>query len=127
MKETINGNKLIAEFMGRVANPNDGGNTYTEGFVFYDEKGGIIGADGFSNPIYNKSWDWLMPVVEKIESVKEYVIFVQIIGNACNISTYAGDGVMPDKSFSIAKGGTSKISAVWLAVIEFINWYNSTK
>ena len=46
-------NKLIAEFMGVYSKEN--GYDYTK-----------IGNKGVS---YHKSWDWLMPVIEKIESL----------------------------------------------------------
>ncbi len=134
--EITNGNKLIAEFMGRVANPNDGGITYTEGLVFYDEKGEMIGADGFSNPIYNKSWDWLMPVVEKIESI--WIGHSQprckIEGTYCQI---ADDDGYYARNSNLNKdnqlGGEyfvnnyTKLENTYRMVIYFINWYNSNK
>ena len=73
---------------------------------------------------YHSSWDWLMPVVEKIESLG-YV--TQIWGLWNKNYTY---------SFSITQKGNlniqvgrgisdhSKIESVYTGVIEFINWYN---
>jgi hypothetical protein len=60
-----------------------------------------------------------MPVVEKIESVG--FIFT-ISQNYCNIQK-DNDSV----SITGVKYAPSKKEVVWLAVIEFIEWYNSQK
>jgi hypothetical protein len=58
-------NEAIALFMGRKKNPN--GFTWTEGFIFYNEKGEVIGADGFSYLQYDSSWNHLMPACKKMD------------------------------------------------------------
>lgn len=58
---------------------------------------------------YHSSWDWLMPVVEKIEKTFAYV---NIKGCAVNISTI------------IETSAPTKIEATWIAVVMFIKWYN---
>ena len=68
-------NKFIAEFMGaRPTTFNDG----TEGHTFWNKEGvsGRSGCfhDGSTNYFkykdgYNNSWDWIIPVIEKIESL----------------------------------------------------------
>jgi len=63
---------------------------------------------------YHTSWDWLMPVVEKIESLSGTTVLIKRIG--CEIIMYG-------KTISKQTSDT-KIEAVWLAVIEFIKWYN---
>jgi hypothetical protein len=60
---------------------------------------------------YHESWDWLMPVVEKIDNIysttslthKQEVRFERIL----NLKI------------------TDKIETVYKAVVEFIKWYNS--
>lgn len=54
---------------------------------------------------YHDSWDWLMPVVDKIE--KEFA-WVTIKGSRTQISTV------------VDISANSKIEATWLAVVEFL-------
>jgi hypothetical protein len=109
-KEIIEGNKLIAEFMDSIDS-----SFKWDGYKFTNDVSWIISE-------YHFSWDWLMPVIEKIETIKieEYNINFSIMGKAacwtpshwCGLKTYLAD---------------SKIEAVYIAVIEFIKWYNSNK
>lgn len=119
MKET---NKLIAEFMS---------DKYSEHARRYE---------------YSYSWDWLMPVVEKIESLdlSEYgytwkgidgeiqynngSIYVEIERNRCWI--YMNLQLDPPHTFNEKTYNTkfpTKIEAVYSAVIEFIEYYNTIK
>ena len=75
---------------------------------------------------YHKSWDWLMPVVEKIESIelsnKEYPNFsVKIIKNTCEVMRCRNSEVYKTISH---KFENSKINNTYQAVVEFIQWYN---
>ena len=83
-------NKLIAEFMG---------------VVFHDDENQYYSSDGvyIGNTLqYHSSWDWLMPVVDKIEQVHEGVP-TQLI----NLSLF------------------STKTETYKAVVEFIKQYNS--
>lgn len=84
-------NELIAEFMNKV---------------LYDD---WVAVDGKlpSGLRYDTSWDWLMPVVEKIE--KDFNGFVLIHNSKCVINPG-----------NLVKVGDSKIDAVYKAVVEFI-------
>lgn len=108
-------NKLIVEFMG--ASPNNGGE--------YDITS--VTPDRYSvNPFLPKlcfisemqfhvSWDWLMPVVEKIESVGgDVAIYFK---TTCIRHTYLAN--------ELSHESKSKIEAAYKAVVEFIKWYNS--
>lgn len=113
----IENNKLIAEFMG---------------YEFIEQKANcIITKDNFLNPEvlasnaykFNSSWDWLMPVVEKIENLEwrgEH-IFICIDTYGCWIE---------HKNKIICKVGTkayedlTKIEATHRAVLQFIKWHN---
>jgi hypothetical protein len=125
-KEIIEGNKLIAYFMS------------AEKCEWYDDfnnncKG--LRIDGELYPEnrlqYHSSWDWLMPVTEKIENID----FSVHIGNGfyCSISKFENDdnpfdGVYISSEVDPIYGKVdSKIKGVWLAVIEFIKWYNQNK
>jgi len=68
---------------------------------------------------YHSSWDWLMPVVEKIEQDSRANICIWI--KDCWIEYY---GVHDDPSTWDIKG-KSKIEAVYKAVVKFIKFYNT--
>ena len=100
-KEILEGNKLIAEFEGRINELCHHINTSSP----YD---------------YDKSWDWLMPVVERIDSRTPYDPCVTIEYNWCSIKMLNG-------GFNIEVVGNSRIEATYKAVVEFIKWYNKNK
>jgi len=107
--KTTEGNKLIAEFMRQESMTESEQDSY--GYNPQDFTDDL--------PNYDLSWDWLMPVVEKIES----------LGYFCMInkwtSVYAGS---KDSRLSItAIEGKSKIKNTHEAVVEFIQWYNLNK
>lgn len=66
---------------------------------------------------YHTSWDWLMPVVEKIEQLEYYVRIEQNLVTIYKVS----------KAYEWFGGGTSetKIESTYIAVIEFIKYYNA--
>jgi hypothetical protein len=64
---------------------------------------------------YDTSWDWLVPVVEKIENLNQ--ASVDIYYNCCEIA-------IPDDMIRV--DGHSKIESTYKAVIEFIKWYNAS-
>jgi hypothetical protein len=88
---TEDNNKLIAEFMGypNISNDEDK-RDYLEDYVKY-----------------HKSWDWLMPVVDKIEN-------------------YLSDNVGKVGYFDECLS-SNDLEVRYQAVVEFINQYNKTK
>ena len=105
-------NKLIAEFMDMQLTD----------IGWYDSEGvlslGYTGDNTFDDLLFHTSWDWLMPVVGKIESLGYDVI---INGEWCNIHSVELEDDICDISI---KG---KINAVYIAVVEFIKWFNENK
>jgi len=102
-------NRLLAEFMGYKHNPET--EEYFETFI----------KDGVSEYRvdllqFHSDWNWLMEVVEKIESIKGTQIFIN--GISCEIMF---------KGKVISKHFNTKIEAVYMAVVEFIKWYNQQK
>lgn len=76
---------------------------------------------------YHSSWDWLMPVVEKIESLKlnGHRYYVEIRHESCEISVAINKGANTNKIYSsLWQNHSSKIDAVYNAVVQFIKWYN---
>ena len=59
----MNKNKVIAEFMGFTSDENLGwdDNNMMMPQIVYDTNGG----NDFDELLFDQSWDWLMPVVEK--------------------------------------------------------------
>lgn len=116
--EILEGNILIAKFMG---------NQFLLDKLGDGEAVDIrIGLDWENYCKFHNSWDWLMPVVEKIESLFEGNVYVGIQWNICHIDVTTQYTLAHDINFlgiEYHKEPT-KIEAVWLAVIEFVKWYN---
>lgn len=77
-----------------------------------------------TNGNYHKDWNWLMPVVEKIESLN-YAVYLQT--RSTRIESEDGKlmfwffvGQSEDGKYEI----NSKIEAVYNTCVEFIKWYN---
>lgn len=119
-------NKLIAEFCGAIAIPD----MWPQDWFFYDcskimnmlpaqePDVTILCAKDFK---YHSSWDWLMPVVEKIESVNTCSYNLVQHAHFCFIS----DTSMQDNSIIIRATGKSRIDATYSCVVKFILWYNT--
>lgn len=109
IKELSENNKLIVEFMGGSINQQDDTvNGYKNinlpewVFKLYDfDKIRTAGYD------YHKSWDWLMPVVQKIwlEAVKNEAAYYE--------AYYIHSGSL-----------TQSIESAYKSCIKFIKWYN---
>lgn len=102
--EDIDGNELIAAFMGYPL-------TKEVGLLSFDS-----------------DWNLLMPVVEKIEGLNNGKSFsFYIVKNECDIafaSKWDEKGNEFDAPYFIQKK-ESKIQSTWLAVVEFILWYKT--
>jgi len=119
--DTLEGNKLIADFMGAtVTQPYSENKDYEQdGVLFYypDRSSPSVFKNMSSASVkYHSSWDWLMPVVEKIEVMG---ISVEIDGNWCAVQV--GQNVP-----QTAGSAESKIKATWMAIVNFIQWHNET-
>jgi hypothetical protein len=100
---------------------------------------------------YDKNWSWIMPVLERINNLriwrqdrKELLMFskidvnigldayyrrtrVSILGSI----TYCQNDSIPYSYKTIevphmVKHGESPIETIWLAVVDFIRWYNQS-
>jgi len=132
-------NELIAEFMGfTTASPN----TYDvpeecRRFVF----GGCYTT--YKDVLrFHDSWDWLMPVVEKIETIvlpkgtfedwpypENVSISIRIDSCWINVGDNMWSKQVKGREFldhHNHKKGT-KIQSTYAAVVEFIKWYNQNK
>lgn len=100
--ETIEKNKLIAEFMG---------------YAIIDSHGNHKD----DNYKYHSSWDWLMMVVQKIESLG---FDVNIKGISCSVNKLCETNTLVNW---VLGDRTKKIDLVYITVVEFIEWYNKNK
>jgi len=111
-KEIIEVNKLIAEFMGGklISFPNS---EYKEVYEFETEITYFSGKKWPPSVLpYHSSWDWLMPVVCKIEEMDEYQKYID-----------ATSGMFGKDDFINSKD----ITITWYNVLDFIEWYNQNK
>jgi hypothetical protein len=113
-------NGLIAEFMGGRYDAMS--NSWTGLPEKYHAGHMITWAYSPADLMYSSSWDWLMPVVEKIESLTLPVtgyrmVIVKIDDCTCS---------MQGNRYNYTRfSGESKIEAVYKAVVKFIKWYNT--
>ena len=105
-QQIMKDNKLIAEFMGVVFHDDDN--------QYYSSDGLYIG----TTLQYDTSWEWLMPVVEKIECTKTddednsdsfFNVMIEVF--ECNIN---------GRDICICENGNTKLEATYRAVVEFI-------
>ncbi len=110
-------NRLIAEFMGMQ--DTDLG-WYDSEDVMSEYACQMVGGNTFEVLQYDRSWDWLMPVVEKIEDVGSAEVVMN--NEECTISA-----VIVGNEYHHESIGKSRIDAVYQSVVEFIKWYNKNK
>lgn len=117
--KTKEGNKLIAEFM-----------TDEPEILAHDlKKAGTL-----ESMQYHSSWDWIMPVVEKIEDTHAVKQGEKLhYGHSFKIDNWEvviRDCLSGKIRFSVSPASVkvlSKIDAVWQGVIGFIQWYNKNR
>ena len=116
-------NKLIAEFMGAVGTPKYNPtewDVYITGCLDVDSDD--ENAQHFYTPAemkYHTSWDWLMPVVEKIECTHDDK------GDCFNVMMEAFECTISGLGLTLCLNGHTKMDATYKAVIEFIKTYNN--
>lgn len=118
-------NRLIAEFMGVGSVEGSDGYFYYRDGVFFTvrEKTYEKAMEAVVGYVkYRTSWDWLMPVVERIENEGAKVTIKRM---ACDIVYQCP--LREEVSCDIGWGSGVKINAVHTAVVEFIKWYNENK
>jgi len=132
-------NKLIAEFMGGKIMWKTGKHINISGYYLPylgknentltgEYEATINSYVSVSGLKYHNSWDWLMPVVEKIQN----------LGVSTNIHYYAGTNVNEATiNSSVTFLGykmeydnsefKTKMEATYTSVVKFIRWYNKQK
>jgi len=115
-QEQIEGNKIIAEFME--------GSLVKDHSILDDDKGATwmrlkryeVGKFGYyeiNDLKFHSSFDWLMPVVEKIGKLSPFTIYEK--------------GMRISDAGVVCKLYDSLIENIWNAVILYIKFYNQNK
>lgn len=130
-QETLEGNKLIAEFQNdKIILEEDGICIISNSKMWFS---GDKRLEQYQEKCYHSSWDWLMPVVEKIEKIHNdhHGYFgVYISSNQCTIQGTKLNLALknPEYGFVYLSDTNAifdtKIKSTWFAVVEFIKWYN---
>ena len=114
-EDIVEGNKLIAEFMELK-----GFEDSRYGWMWLNPvSDGVHDKETFSLK-YNTSWDWLMQVVDKIESLA-YMHCVEKL-NEIQHRSFFNESKMVNEVVNGARS-EKKLEAVWLSVIDFIKWH----
>lgn len=123
IEQLIQNNILIAEFMG--CKKLDNGKYEVDEHPYEEHWQGNECDYAPEYMCYDARWEWIMPVVEKIESLKEDFIngnlLLESIGNHAKFIIDDGTRIFTDNI------GGSKLEAIYNAVVQFINWYNENK
>lgn len=129
-KEIIEGNKLIAEFMGgKYYDAWENKFYHSASPHYYFDVQSLYLKDKVKKELkYHASWNWLMRVVEKIEQVRVKSSATYNSDHYFNVRVSQGyveiEGTT-EKIFRNTSIEGTKIKALWLAIGEFIKWYNS--
>lgn len=136
MNDVIEDNKLIAEFMGWPR----GAKIYEQDNCFEMPKNLTVDSRHPGATMcmdialqFNTSWDWLMPVIDKIEDIEQMGCQAYITFHPFCVEAYCPGNLqrgLSEFSYQLAGkkfSGSAKIEAVYEAVVEFVKWYNNTK
>jgi len=142
-KQITEGNRLITQFMGwELIQTKD----ELKAWVFKNKETGNVMLLDDRKPYdkkfwnkdsvleFNESWDWLMPVIDKIEIISktpiQFYFKERENGQAIDGIKYKV-GLNPNRDNNIHDvfigESISKIEATFISVVEFINWYNKQK
>lgn len=129
IKEIQEGNRDIIEFMGGRLVPTGGFGHINIFNVFFPD--GTWFPEHYGD--YHKSWNRLIPVVEKIESIHDEhhgYFGVYISSNNCTIQGTLLHLALNDSSYDYVYMSdpnaifSTKIESTWYNVVQFIRWYN---
>lgn len=116
-------NKIIAEFMGGVMITSDP-NCKQISFLrnVKSIKPTETGYYTLSMLMYDTSWDWLMKVVDKINTFEKGIFGVTITGNQTTVEDCYG--INRNCCFEY---NTGTLENTYNACVEFIKWYKQKK
>ena len=80
--------------------------------------------------LFHSSWDWLMPVIEKIDTIEDSLngkFGVYISSNRCTIQSTKLFMSDSNKRYYSQTYADTKFEATYKVVVKFIKWYNKYK
>jgi hypothetical protein len=110
------GNEIIAEWMGLIRKEPGEYNEVSYWHADSSDKRKRVFAGYIHQLKYATSWDWLMPVVEKIEKIEGVTTTLK---NKRFVIKYG------KKTFSCHT--VVKINSTYRVVVEFLDWYTKNK
>lgn len=128
-EEILEGNRILAEFMElKVITMTGSTGKVSKHYAALPEPLILIPVGRESLLHYHKSWDWLMPVIDKINAMgKEYSL--AIFKTYVSLTVEKGGKVFKDFSFAyseyITVNQTGKEAAFRL-LTRFITWHNES-
>lgn len=133
-EEIIQNNKMIAEFMGYRYYPHPDKEPGWRKEKGHLKLSGYYLARSHNGLKYHQSWGWIMPVVEKIESIYDdhhgfFGVFIS--GNSCTIQgTNINKAIAPDSAYGYVYYNNNvdenKFMATYKSVVDFIIWYKKS-
>lgn len=126
MTDTLANNKLIAEFMGLDMSELSEWDALPGRLVRFDND------LDFTVIEYDTSWDWLMPVVVKIEALEfapgldlDFAYFsFHCFRTHCSVYMKKDNFLDLNDELVTSHSNSTKIEAVYYTVVNFIKWYN---
>ena len=109
----IEGNKLILGFEG-YEHVSDDPETYHEGYYYKEGEG----AEHIEDCLFHESWDWLIPIIDKIRNMPKVIAFEISFSLGVIVKTFYNGKWHFYESNDI-------IEAPYVAVIDYIKWYNN--
>jgi hypothetical protein len=123
MDEILENNLLLSEFIGSKQTDNG----------YFIPIFGIVNINSVElgqskTTKYHKDWNWLMTVVDHIETLSDdlngnYCVYIH--SNCCQI--FGSKFKQKLKQFNFEQYDLDKQTATYKCVITFINWYNKNK
>lgn len=115
-QEILEGNNLIAQFMGYIQEE-----TIDEGWLMW--KRNKQDAISFRTLTFEKNWNELMPVLDRIESLtaedgRGVVNFVVTQDSVYCVISQGGEAIIADYQ------GETRIECTYGAILKFIKWHN---
>ena len=134
-QEILEYNKRCAKFLGAIDNTHEWGfmlqpNELNLSFDLFNKKlfSNDEGSGWFVKDLkFHSDWNWIMEVVEKIQTLDKLGGIVMIQQGRCRItSRMAGDNtVYADVSYYYLHGMRKQKEAVVQAINQFLIWYNN--
>lgn len=119
------GNDAIAEFIGLIPT-NAKGCWGTCEYLEANPNSTLSCSVPFTDYLlFHNSWDWLIPTIEKIETLDNGKYEVVIRKTKCFINIF--EEGKKGQILLLENYPDSKLIATWKAVVSFLNWYEQEK